>query len=111
MWKCSLYIKFLVEVKFSKSNVQKSNFKSVLPAKIPPGTTDGMLTDSESVDELFVATFDSIRDSVADAIRNICDLIGELMSLSTFYDILLFLNFTCLGGSGMIVLNTDNNQF
>lgn len=55
-------------------------------AKIPPGTTDSMLTDSESVDELFVATFDSIRDSVADAIRNICNLIGELTSLSTeFY--------------------------
>ncbi|CAH1415567.1 unnamed protein product [Lactuca virosa] len=40
------------------------------------GKTDSMLIDSESLDELFVATFDSIRDSVADAIRKICDLIG-----------------------------------
>ncbi|XP_059645069.1 protein unc-13 homolog isoform X2 [Cornus florida] len=34
------------------------------------------LTCSESVDELFVATFDSIRDTAADAIRKICALIG-----------------------------------
>ncbi|GJV03152.1 protein unc-13 homolog isoform X3 [Tanacetum coccineum] len=79
-------------------------------SKIPPGTTDHMLADSESVDELFVATFDSIRDSVAGAIRNICDLIGELMRLSTWYDVQLFLNFTCLGGSGLIFLNSERTR-
>ncbi|GKC63793.1 protein unc-13 homolog isoform X5, partial [Tanacetum coccineum] len=76
------------EVKFS--NVQKSNFNSVLPAKIPPGTTDHMLADSESVDELFVATFDSIRDSVAGAIRNICDLIGTRIIFWDLRDSFLF---------------------
>lgn len=53
------------------------------------GKTDSMLIDSESLDELFVATFDSIRDSVADAIRKICDLIGEFMQPTFIYICLL----------------------
>lgn len=32
---------------------------------------------SESVDELFVATFDCIRDSAADAIKRTCELVGK----------------------------------
>lgn len=32
---------------------------------------------SESVDELFVATFDSLRDTAADAIRKTCEFIGK----------------------------------
>lgn len=39
---------------------------------------------SESVDELFVATFDSMRDTAADAIRRICDFIGELVKFIIF---------------------------
>nr|GEY04732.1 hypothetical protein [Tanacetum cinerariifolium] len=49
-----------------------------------------MPADSESVDELFVATFDSIRDSVADAIRNICDLIGTRIIFWDLRDSFLF---------------------
>ncbi|XP_024993695.1 protein unc-13 homolog isoform X2 [Cynara cardunculus var. scolymus] len=58
--------------------------------KEPPGTTDFILTDSESVDELFVATFDSIRDSVADAIRKICDLVGTKIIFWDLRDSFLF---------------------
>ncbi|KAJ8555736.1 hypothetical protein K7X08_013232 [Anisodus acutangulus] len=40
-------------------------------------TSNGILEMcSESVDELFVATFDCIRDSAADAIRRTCELVG-----------------------------------
>ncbi|XP_016460654.2 protein unc-13 homolog isoform X1 [Nicotiana tabacum] len=40
-------------------------------------TSNGILEMcSESVDELFVATFDCIRDSAADAIRKTCELVG-----------------------------------
>ncbi|KAF5800738.1 hypothetical protein HanXRQr2_Chr06g0240081 [Helianthus annuus] len=45
-------------------------------SKLSMGTTDFMHEDSEAVDELFVATFDTIRDSIADAIRKICELVG-----------------------------------
>ncbi|KAI3727581.1 hypothetical protein L6452_16197 [Arctium lappa] len=58
--------------------------------KEPPGTTDFMLNDSESVDELFVATFDSIRDSVASAIRKICDLVGTKIIFWDLRDSFLF---------------------
>ncbi|KVH95450.1 Mammalian uncoordinated homology 13, domain 2 [Cynara cardunculus var. scolymus] len=44
--------------------------------KEPPGTTDFILTDSESVDELFVATFDSIRDSI---LNHVCGLIDDAL--------------------------------
>ncbi|MCD7447586.1 hypothetical protein HAX54_032204 [Datura stramonium] len=41
-------------------------------------TSNGILEMcSESVDELFVATFDCIRDSAADAIRRTCELVGK----------------------------------
>ncbi|KAL3331290.1 hypothetical protein AABB24_034886 [Solanum stoloniferum] len=40
-------------------------------------TSNGILEMcSESVDELFVATFDCIRDSAADAIKRTCELVG-----------------------------------
>ncbi|XP_009770723.1 protein unc-13 homolog isoform X1 [Nicotiana sylvestris] len=43
----------------------------------PRWTWNGILEMcSESVDELFVATFDCIRDSAADAIRKTCELVG-----------------------------------
>lgn len=59
-------------------------------SKISPGTTDFMQTDSESVDELFVATFDSIRDSIADDIRKICDLVGTRVIFWDLRDSFLF---------------------
>ncbi|KAL8207792.1 hypothetical protein R6Q57_007204, partial [Mikania cordata] len=42
---------------------------------ISVGTTNYLHSDSESVDELFIATFNSIRDSTDDAIRKFCDLV------------------------------------
>ncbi|KAI3501237.1 hypothetical protein L1887_29101 [Cichorium endivia] len=53
-------------------------------------STMGITDESESVDELFVATFDSIRDSIADAIRKICDLVGTKIIFWDCRDSFLF---------------------
>ncbi|KAI3693593.1 hypothetical protein L1987_76540 [Smallanthus sonchifolius] len=59
-------------------------------SKLSGGTTDFIHNDSESVDELFVATFDSIRDSIADAIRKNCDLVGTRVVFWDLRDSFLF---------------------
>ncbi|XP_076897631.1 protein unc-13 homolog isoform X1 [Bidens hawaiensis] len=56
----------------------------------PAGTTDITHDDSEAIDALFVATFDSIRDSIADAIRKICDLVGIRVVFWDLRDSFLF---------------------
>lgn len=38
-----------------------------------------LLTCGEAVDELFVITFHSIRDTATDAISKICDLTGKVI--------------------------------
>nr|XP_043606752.1 protein unc-13 homolog [Erigeron canadensis] len=61
-------------------NMLEDGIKNSWGSKMASGySRDSIISsvnDSESVDELFVATFDSIRDSIADAIRKICDLVG-----------------------------------
>ncbi|XP_057510564.1 protein unc-13 homolog isoform X2 [Actinidia eriantha] len=47
-------------------------------------------TSIESVDELFAATFDSIKDTAADAIRKICDFIGARIVFWDLRDSFLF---------------------
>ncbi|XP_071702005.1 protein unc-13 homolog isoform X2 [Rutidosis leptorrhynchoides] len=59
-------------------------------SKIPLETTEFVHTENESVDELFVATFDTIRDSIADAIRKFCDLIGTRVVFWDLRDSFLF---------------------
>ncbi|KAM7494210.1 hypothetical protein LguiB_028819 [Lonicera macranthoides] len=60
----------------------RKSWASVRPSKKsrcseePPDTSDGMLDSSESVDELFVATIDCIRDTASHYIKNICDFTG-----------------------------------
>uniref|UniRef100_A0A5B7C3J2 MHD1 domain-containing protein n=1 Tax=Davidia involucrata TaxID=16924 RepID=A0A5B7C3J2_DAVIN len=55
------------------------------------GTLDrDVLMSSESVDELFVATFDNIRDTAADAIRKICDFTGARVVFWDLRDPFLF---------------------
>ncbi|KAD6454901.1 hypothetical protein E3N88_09607 [Mikania micrantha] len=49
--------------------------------KLSVETTNYLHSDSESVDELFVATLDIFRDSTADAIRKFCYLVGLPHSL------------------------------
>lgn len=46
-----------------------------------PEASETVLECSESVDELFVATFDSLRDTAADAIRRTCEFIGKSVKL------------------------------
>ncbi|KAL6986196.1 hypothetical protein U1Q18_019564 [Sarracenia purpurea var. burkii] len=46
-------------------------------------------TSSESVDELFVANFDSIKDTAADGIRKICDFIGARVVFWDLRDVFL----------------------
>lgn len=55
-----------------------------------PETSTSLPTSSESVDELFVATFDTIRSSAADAIRKICDLTGTRVVFWDLRDPFLF---------------------
>ena len=44
-------------------------------------TSETVSEYSESVDELFVATFDSLRDTAADAIKRTCEFIGKSVIL------------------------------
>lgn len=46
-----------------------------------PESSNGISDMSdESIDELFAATFDCIRDSATNAIRKTCDFLGKLTS-------------------------------
>lgn len=49
------------------------------PARMGVPETSGRILDAcgESVDELFAATFECLRDSAANVIRNICEFIGQ----------------------------------
>ncbi|KAD5316789.1 hypothetical protein E3N88_16735 [Mikania micrantha] len=58
--------------------------------KLSVGTTNYLHSDSESVDELFIATFDSIRDSTADAIQKFCGLVGTRVVFWDLRDSFLF---------------------
>ncbi|KAK9076709.1 hypothetical protein SSX86_005043 [Deinandra increscens subsp. villosa] len=74
-------------IKKSWASVVSQNSRD---SKLSAGTTVLMHSDSESVDELFVATFDSIRDSIADAIRKICVLVGTKVIFWDLRDSFLF---------------------
>ncbi|KAA8522362.1 hypothetical protein F0562_013277 [Nyssa sinensis] len=49
-----------------------------------------VLMSNESIDELFVATFDNIKDSATDAIRKICDFTGARVVFWDLRDSFLF---------------------
>ncbi|KAL8106727.1 hypothetical protein AgCh_023473 [Apium graveolens] len=55
-----------------------------------PEASETVLEYSESVDELFVATFDSLRDTAADAIRRTCEFIGARVVFWDLRDSFLF---------------------
>ncbi|KAL1834842.1 hypothetical protein ACET3Z_004493 [Daucus carota] len=53
-------------------------------------TSETVSEYSESVDELFVATFDSLRDTAADAIKRTCEFIGARVVFWDMRDTFLF---------------------
>lgn len=55
----------------------------IRPAKEEPLETSNssLLTHSEALDELFVITLNSIRDTTTDAISKICDFTGKVINL------------------------------